>query len=366
MQSDANASHQRIQLGNAQQQKPPVAQDSLQKITAFMAKHQIAGLPRNFELVYEAMVSRNAELARDLVALGTQPSQIALDHLGLKHRLVSHCGLADEHVQCEATAALKRLAEQVSLGLMRKQTFTRGLETIVKSIREDETRGLSEIMEELEFLDSAARDLIRDEAEIEQKLKAGLAQIEAAERTAEAARAMVLTDRLTELPNRIAFMNRLEDLYDRDSAPFGTAMLLVDIDNFKEINRQFGDEAGNKLLKRLAAVFRKTIKKHDFVARIEGDDFAFLFSDVGATEAQAIAERLRAAVENNLIFATEQGRSQGSLGLSIGFAMTADAATPSELIAHAESALATARTIPRHPVAGYGCERQRSMGRNVA
>ena len=82
MQSDANASHQHIQPLNAQQQKPPVAQDNLQKITAFMAKHQIAGLPRNFELVYEAMVSRNAEVARDLLALGAQPSQIALDHLG--------------------------------------------------------------------------------------------------------------------------------------------------------------------------------------------------------------------------------------------------------------------------------------------
>lgn len=366
MQSDANANHQQIQPLNAQHQKPPVGQDALQKITAFMAKHQIAGLPRNFELVYEAMVSRNAEVARDLLALGTQPSQIALDHLGLKHRLVSHCGLADEHVQSEATAALKRLAEQVSLGLMRKQTFTRALETIVKSIREDETRGLSEIMEELDFLDSAARDLIRDETEIALKLKTGLAQIEAAERTAEAARSMVLTDRLTELPNRIAFTNRLEDLYDRDGAPFGTAMLLVDIDNFKEINRQFGDEAGNKLLKRLAAVFRKTIKKNDFVARIEGDDFAFLLSDVGANEAQAIAERLRKAVENNLIFATEKGRSQGSLDLSIGFAMAADAATPSELIAHAQSALATARTTPRHPVTGYGPERQRSLGRKVA
>ncbi len=361
MQSDASTSHQHVQPP-----KSPIVQDNLQKITVFMAKHQIAGLPRNFEIVYEAMVRRNAEIARDLVALGAQPSQIALDHLGLKHRLVSHCGLADEHVQSEATAALKRLAEQVSLGLLRKQTFTRALETIVKSIREDETRGLSEILEELDFLDSAASDLIREETEIEFKLKAGLEQIEAAERIAEAARSMVLTDRLTELPNRIAFMNRLESLYEQATVPFGTAMLLVDIDNFREINRQFGDEAGNRLLKRLAAVFRKTIKKYDFVARIEGDDFAFLFSDVGATEAQAIAERLRTAVENNLIFATEQGRSQGSLGLSIGFAMTADAATPSELIAHAESALATARANPRHPIAGYGSEPQRGMGRNVA
>ena len=362
MQNEASAVQQRHQPSARQ----ATGVDLVQKVAGYMVKHMITGLPRNYELVHEALAGHHPALARGLAALGQRPSQHDLDHLGLKYRLLSHCGIAEEKLQTDAAGLLEKLGEHVSLGILHKQTFTRALETILKSIREDEGRGIGDLIAELDFLEGATNDLLHAETELGLKLKAGMQQIAAAKNAVEMAKAATEKDRLTGLPNRLAFIKRLEDLYSADVPPTGSALLLVDIDDFRSINQRYGEEAGNRLLQRLAAIFRKTIKKNDVVARIDGDDFAFLFSDVAAEDAHAIAERLHAAVENNLVFASEHGNTHGGLGLSIGFALTHDADEPTQLLAHAEAALQHARANPRAPISGYVSERSKTVGRHVA
>lgn len=365
MQPHASIPHQKSHPNQAGV-KPGPGTDHLQKVAGFMTKHGIAGLPRNYHLVHEALHGHNAGLARDLAALAQRPTQHALDQLGLKHRLASHCWLAEERLQSESAALLHNLGDHLGLGILHKQTFARALETITRSIREDETRGIGELIAELDFLAAAAADLLQAETELAVKLKNGLQQIEAADRVAEAAKVMKAKDGLTGLPNRLAFMNRLGELFAEDVPAPATALVLIDVDNFRSINLQFGEEAGNRLLKRMAAIFRKTIKKNDFVARIDGDDFAFLFSDVSGEDAYAIAERLHGAVENNLVFATEHGSQHGGLGLSIGIALSHDADAPMELLAQAQASLGVARSNPRQPIAVFVPERGRAGGRHVA
>ncbi|MGO8183229.1 diguanylate cyclase domain-containing protein, partial [Rhizobium leguminosarum] len=74
-----------------------------------------------------------------------------------------------------------------------------------------------------------------------------------------------------------------------------------------------------------------SVKKNDFVARTEADAFALLFSNVGMQDAIAIAERLRASVDDNLVFATSDTADPGRLTLSIGVALSTDAAPPGKL-----------------------------------
>ncbi|GEO84557.1 hypothetical protein GCM10007920_23070 [Ciceribacter naphthalenivorans] len=269
-------------------------------------------------------------------------------------------------MQSESVALLGKLGEHVGLGILHKQTFARALETITRSIREDETRGIGDLLAELDFLGASAADLLEAETDLALKLKNGLQQIEAANRAAEAAKAMMNKDGLTGLPNRLAFMNRLEGLFAEDGTTPATALIIVDVDDFRSINHQFGEDAANRLLKRMAAIFRKTIKKNDFLARIDGDDFAFLFSDVTAEDAHAIAGRLHAAIENSLVFAAEQGAHKGGLGLSVGIALSHTAEAPMQLLAHAEAALHAARANPRQPIAVYPGPTGRTAGWHVA
>jgi ATP-binding cassette subfamily F protein 3 len=74
----------------------------------------------------------------------------------------------------------------------------------------------------------------------------------------------------------------MADLYEREEGAAGSALIMVDIDNFTDLNGKYGTQAGNKLLKKLAGLFRKCIKKNDFVARTEADEFALLFSNRAA------------------------------------------------------------------------------------
>jgi len=340
--------------------------DRLHKTTQQMAKLRVEGFPRNYELFHEALFGHNATLAKDVFSLGPHPSQAALDQLGLKHRLVSHCGLVEEKSQSDAVRILHGLTEQISLGVLHKHTFARALETILRSMREDENRGLAELFAEIDFLQSSAAELLRSESDLGQKLKTGIQQIEAADRAAKAARALALRDRLTGLPNRIAFSNRIEALYSGDRNTADTALIMVEIDQFRSINEQYGKDAGNRILKRLAAIFRKTIKKNDFVARLGGAEFAFVFGGVNREAAYAIAERLHAAAVNNLVFATGDGANNGTLTLSIGFALCDDAETSAQFLAQTEKALATARDNPRSPIIGFMPVRGRPSGRRAA
>lgn len=71
-------------------------------------------------------------------------------------------------------------------------------------------------------------------------------------------------------------------------------------------------------------------------------------------DAIAIADRLRASVEDNLVFATSDKTDRGRLTISIGVALSTDAATPGQLQANARVALLAAQSNPRLPVQAFG------------
>lgn len=350
----------------AAQSRSNTAADSLQKVVATMVKLQVLGLPRNYELFYEALYGHNADLTRDVLSLNGQPAQVVLDQIGLKHRLVGHCGAAEQSLQGDATDLLNDLLQQLSAGIDRKQAFSRALEKTIRGARDDENRGLSEVMDDLDFLAAAAGDIVRSETALSQALQAGLTQMEATRKAAKAARQASLRDRLTHLPNRQAFSSRVTSLYSGDTNPAETTLIVVEIDHFKSLVDRYGEAATGRILKRLATIFRKSIKKNDFVARTGIDEFSFLFDGVSSEAARSIAERLHSSVVDNLVFATEDGNTTGNLGLMMGYAMAQDAVSATQLVGQAETALAAARHDRRSPIVGYTPAVARTVGRNAA
>lgn len=89
-----------------------------------------------------------------------------------------------------------------------------------------------------------------------------------------------LHDPLTELPNRVLFQERLAIALRRSqTSGRGTAIILVDVDNFKEINDTFGHPAGDQALRRLAARLESCTDPGDTIARLGGDEFAVVLPD---------------------------------------------------------------------------------------
>jgi diguanylate cyclase (GGDEF)-like protein len=126
---------------------------------------------------------------------------------------------------------------------------------------------------------------------------------------------LAYTDTLSGLPNRRAFEDRAARLRDfSDAKPL--AVLMIDLDGFKPVNDSEGHEAGDRILALIARTIAGGLREGDFVARFGGDEFAALLSRTDLSEAEAMAERLRARVQD--------AGSDASVTASIGVAVLED------------------------------------------
>ncbi|MEA5508844.1 PAS domain S-box protein [Crocosphaera sp. UHCC 0190] len=102
-------------------------------------------------------------------------------------------------------------------------------------------------------------------------------------------------DSLTNLPNRILFMDRLEHALERQKRrpAFCFAVLFLDLDEFKVVNDSLGHGIGDKLLREIAIRLNKCLRSDDTLARLGGDEFAILLEDIGdVKDAIKIAKRI--------------------------------------------------------------------------
>ncbi|MGY2084425.1 putative bifunctional diguanylate cyclase/phosphodiesterase [Blastococcus sp. SYSU DS0539] len=178
-------------------------------------------------------------------------------------------------------------------------------------------------------------------------------------------REQALTDELTGLPNRRALFARVGAVMATASAQRPAALLLMDLDGFKEVNDGLGHHAGDHLLRQIGPRLQPALRSGDLLARLGGDEFAVLLPDAGLEEAEALAERLRALILQPV---TVEG-IRLHVGVSVGVASApVPAATVEELLRCADVAMYSAKSsrsgvqvyVPDpHSAAG---DRLRTMG----
>jgi len=148
-------------------------------------------------------------------------------------------------------------------------------------------------------------------------------------------------DDLTGLPNRAHLFERLELAVRRGTRPDRRiAVLLLDLDRFREINDTLGHEAGDLLLMGTAARLDEAVATDALLARLGGDEFAVVVEVAGEEEALAYAEQMRAAVDPPLVVGGVPLAVEATVGLSLHPKDGEDAAT---LLKHAEIAIYTAK-----------------------
>ncbi|MCH7526178.1 MAG: GGDEF domain-containing protein [Planctomycetes bacterium] len=157
------------------------------------------------------------------------------------------------------------------------------------------------------------------------------------------------TDKLTGLGNRAAFDDRLGSELAR-SARTGRpiALLLMDVDHFKSFNDTYGHQAGDKVLQEVASAMQDIAREIDFVARYGGEEFAVIAPECTQEGSAALAERLRAAVEDLTV--DWQGRPL-KVTISVGVALAQGShgqRTPNELIALSDEQLYAAKEAGRN------------------
>ncbi len=144
----------------------------------------------------------------------------------------------------------------------------------------------------------------------------------------EALRHQAQHDSLTDLPNRTLLHARLAAaLGDAADAPRPLALLLLDLDRFKEVNDTLGHAQGDGLLREVADRLRGLLRAGDTVARLGGDEFAVLLPGADATAAQHVAVSLRVALDRPVFVDGHLLRAGVSIGIALAPAHGADGTT---------------------------------------
>jgi diguanylate cyclase (GGDEF)-like protein len=155
------------------------------------------------------------------------------------------------------------------------------------------------------------------------------------------------TDYLTGLPNRRAFDAEFVSQIDRaQRSELPLALVLFDLDHFKQINDRFGHAAGDLALCEFAELLDRERRSGDTLARIGGEEFVVVLFGVGHDDAIAFAERIGRLLEE------ERMDGRPALSVSAGVVgLTDEEQTPSELLVAADQALYGAKAAGRHRVA---------------
>lgn len=156
------------------------------------------------------------------------------------------------------------------------------------------------------------------------------------------------TDALTGLKNRRAFDEELSRQFaQRLRQGIVFSLLLIDLDQFKQVNDTDGHPAGDLVLQTVAELLTKTLREMDLVYRYGGDEFAVICPGSRLREAATAAERIRQAVEKTPMQLDHEARS---LTLSIGVAEVGGSEVAEGLLQRVDEALYAAKHAGRNRV----------------
>ncbi|QYK00433.1 GGDEF domain-containing protein [Shewanella psychrotolerans] len=157
-----------------------------------------------------------------------------------------------------------------------------------------------------------------------------------------------MLDSLTQLPNRAALEERMDQEYrnyQRHKHPLWIAV--ADIDHFKLINDSFGHSTGDKTLQVISMALKNSLRESEFVARYGGEEFVLIIPDVSATDIEQLLNRVREKVKN-IPFKFKNQRI--TVTVSIGAAQILDNEQISETFERADAALYKAKHESRDRV----------------
>jgi diguanylate cyclase (GGDEF)-like protein len=157
-----------------------------------------------------------------------------------------------------------------------------------------------------------------------------------------------LTDPLTGLLNRRA----LFETYSATPLRPGVAVIMFDLDHFKTVNDRFGHAGGDVLLEAFARVLRENLRVSDTAARLGGEEFCVVLTDLSRRSATGVAERIRAAFEQTAV-PTARGTAETTMSAGVAIAAV-DGEAFETVLRRADDALYAAKEAGRNRVQGPG------------
>ena len=160
---------------------------------------------------------------------------------------------------------------------------------------------------------------------------------------------MAVTDELTDLKNRRYIMERLEEEFQRAKrSARSLGLIMLDIDHFKEVNDVYGHIVGDAVLRTISGRIRDSLRKHDLVGRVGGEEFLVVCPESGLEETVQVAERIRRVVHAKAI---GEGTVEVLVALSAGVTVQGKGDKSADMLfSRADTALYRAKDQGRNRV----------------
>ena len=165
---------------------------------------------------------------------------------------------------------------------------------------------------------------------------------------------MVNYDPLTNLPNRHLYMTLAEQMLAYSKRKGTKAIIgFLDLDGFKQVNDCYGHETGDSVLKKASALMQQQLRQSDIIARIGGDEFVVLLSDISFSDAETLLMRILDSLKEPIVI----NGVTVSIGVSIGATLFPDDCEDIDmLIRHADAAMYRSKASGRNCVTYYDSE----------
>jgi len=288
----------------------------------------------------EEIASRFAERPdRDSVAKSEAEVSLLIDHWGLQ--TAEYMKQTAEEVK-SLFVAIAKTADAVS---ERDQECTAKLQKLTGRLAgiarlDDMARMRDSILESASDLKTCVREIVENSVQTAVKFKS---QIKTYEDRLEESEQRVRSDSLTKLLNRHGMESILARCVEEERK---FSLVVVDLDNFKTVNDQYGHLTGDELLKQFAVELKTALRKSDLLARWGGDEF-MLILEGPAEEAEPIVERMRRLVVGEYQLPVGAKTVRVRVEASFGIAGFTAGETAAELIARADLAMYTKKNPGR-------------------
>jgi diguanylate cyclase (GGDEF)-like protein len=312
-----------------------LAADSLRETLGRIAEHLGGLLPYDDLTVYE--IEPGGRELRPVFAVGSWVEEVMADRIDVNRGVTGWC-VRNRSTRNVPNVVLEPLCTQVPGTENDEEAFV-----CVPLLAHDRVVGTLNVYR-------AGNDVAFTDAEVALVERfatmAALAYDSARQR--DTLREQAATDGLTGLLNHRGSQERLRRELERAAGAGGqVSVVVLDLDHFKLINDSYGHAEGDRALAAAAAKLRASVREHDAVGRLGGEEFVLVLPGVSGADATEAAERARAALAEVLV----QGRA---LECSAGVATCPDDATEAaELLARADAALYAAKHGGRRQTRRY-------------
>ncbi|MBO6539306.1 MAG: GGDEF domain-containing protein [Rhizobiaceae bacterium] len=327
--------------------------DTAHSVVDIMNRAGVVGLPRNYEIYYEAYAVSNESLRVALSKLGPRPTQQDLDQLSRDFFTQSNRDGIVENAHDQITGKI----EDVMGLLLRERNSLEKYGTILDrtSAGLQGRRALNiDILRKIVGIMAVATDsTIEQGKQIASSIADTSAELDEVKTKLVEYKKLADTDPLTQLNNRRAFDRAMAAIYNDEKSRLFNALIVADVDRFKDVNDRYGHPTGDRVLQHLARILRGCTTGNMVVARTGGEEFGIIVEGLSEDATVAAAEDIRTAIEKSSFQDNSGVEIQEPITVSVGVCMASEANGAEDLYAKADQALYASKNGGRNRVTKF-------------